>query len=36
MAFDEVECEAMIAEAERAKLKLMIAYGCTSSGATCG
>ena len=26
MAFEEAECEAMIAEAERAKVKLMIAY----------
>lgn len=26
MAFDETECEAMIAEAERARIKLMIAY----------
>ena len=26
MAFDETECEAMIAEAERAQIKLMIAY----------
>ncbi len=34
MAFEEAECEAIIAEAEKAKVKLMIAY--RLSWATCG